>query len=96
MEKNMIKSLGAFSGLGGGSAKPKYVAQLPDVGEDGVLYLVPTGQTRDGYQIYQEFVYENGAWRAIGAYDVGINPEGLLFEDSFNASTNTLTLTKNS
>ena len=40
---------------GGGAAKPEYVAQLPTVGEEGVLYMVNSGVTRDGYAIFQMF-----------------------------------------
>ena len=83
--------LGSAS-AGGGAAKPKYVAVLPETGEEGVLYLVPTEVTRDGYQIYQEFTWDNG-WKAIGAYDVGIKPEGIMYEKSFNASTGVLITT---
>lgn len=79
--------------VGGGSAKPKYVAELPEVGEEGVMYLVPTGTTRDGYQIFQEFTWYNNAWKAIGAYDVGINPTGILYVQSFDVATNTLNTT---
>ena len=96
LHKNNLKSLGAFDGNSGGSAKPKYVSVLPQTGEEGVLYLVPSGETRDGYAIFQMFSWHEGEWVAIGAFDVGIDPTGLLYEDSFNASTNTLTLTKNS
>ena len=80
----------------GGAAKPVYVDSLPATGEEGVLYMVNSGVTRDGYAIFQMFSWHEGEWVAIGAFDVGIDPTGLLYEDSFNASTNTLTLTKNS
>lgn len=94
MYKNAIKSVGSFNGLSG-SAKPKYVAELPEVGEEGVLYLVPTDVTREGYQIFQEFIYKNGEWGAIGAYDVGVQAGGMVYEQSFNTSTNTWTVTVN-
>lgn len=81
--------------VGGGSAKPKYVAELPEVGEEGVLYLVPTDVTRAGYQIFQEFIYKNGEWGAIGAYDVGVQAGGMVYERSFDTSTNTWAVTVN-
>lgn len=71
----------------GGAAKPEYVDTLPEVGEEGVLYMVNSGLTRDGYAIFQMFSYHNNAWVAIGAFDVGINPTGIVYEQSFNADT---------
>ena len=79
--------------VGGASAKPIYVPALPETGKEGVLYLVPTGLTRDGYQIYQEFTWYNNDWRAIGAYDVGIQATGIMYMRSFDASTCTLVTT---
>ena len=79
----------------GASAKPKYVPELPEVGEEGVLYLVPTDYTRDGYQIFEEFVYISGEWAGIGAYDVGIQAGGMVYERSFDTSTNTWVVTVN-
>lgn len=77
----------------GGAAKPEYVDVLPEEGEEGVLYMVNSGVTRDGYAIFQMFSWHEGAWVAIGAFDVGINPTGIVYEQSFNASTNTWTVT---
>lgn len=77
----------------GGAAKPEYVAVLPEEGEEGVLYMVDSGETRDGYAIFQMFSWHEGDWVAIGAFDVGIKPTGILYEKSFDASTNTLTVT---
>ena len=79
--------------IGGGSAKPIYVPSLPETGKEGVLYLVPTGYTRDGYQIFPEFTWYNNGWRAIGAYDVGIQATGIVYEQSFDTTTNTWTVT---
>ena len=77
----------------GSSAKPEYVSELPEEGEEGVLYLVPSGETRQGYAIFQMFSWHEGEWIAIGAYDVGISPDGILYEENFNSSTNTLDVT---
>lgn len=77
----------------GGAAKPEYVDTLPEVGEEGVLYMVNSGVTRDGYAIFQMFSYHDNEWVAIGAFDVGINPTGIVYEQSFNSSTNTWTVT---
>lgn len=73
----------------GGAAKPEYVDSLPAEGEEGVLYMVNSGTTRDGYAIFQMFSYHENAWVAIGAFDVGIEPTGIVYEQSFDASTNT-------
>ncbi|MBO7735887.1 MAG: hypothetical protein J6S67_25180 [Methanobrevibacter sp.] len=82
-------------GGGGSSVKPQYVDVLPETGEEGVLYLVNTGVTRDGYAIFQMFIWKADAseWVAIGAFDVGINPTGIVYEQSFDASTNTWNVT---
>lgn len=77
----------------GGAAKPEYVAALPEEGEEGVLYMVDSGETRDGYAIFQMFSWHENEWVAIGAFDVGIDPTGILYEQSFDPSTNTLTVT---
>ena len=77
----------------GGAAKPEYVDVLPDEGEEGVLYMVNSGITRDGYAIFQMFSWHEAEWVAIGAFDVGIDPTGILYEQSFEAATNTLTVT---
>lgn len=79
----------AVAGAAGGSAKPKYVPELPEIGEEGVLYLVPTEYTRDGYQIFQEFTWYNNAWKAIGAYDVGIDAENIVYKDNIPYATAT-------
>lgn len=77
----------------GGAAKPIYVDTLPETGEEGVLYMVNSGVTRDGYAIFQMFSWHEGAWVAVGAFDVGINPTGIVYEQSFNTTTNTWTVT---
>ena len=85
----------AMPGIGGGSARPEYVAELPDEGEEGVLYMVPAGETREGYAIFQMFSWHNNEWVAIGAFDVGIVPGGIVYEQSFDTTTNTWTVTVN-
>lgn len=83
----------AIPSNGGGSAKPIYVDTLPQTGEEGVLYMVNSGVTRDGYAIFQMFSWHNNDWVAIGAFDVGIDPTGLVYEQSFNTTTKTWTVT---
>lgn len=83
----------ALKESGIGAAKPIYVATLPEEGEEGVLYLVNSGNTRDGYAIFQMFSWHNNEWVAIGAFDVGITPTGLVYEKSFDATTGTWVVT---
>lgn len=77
----------------GGAAKPVYVDSLPAEGEEGVLYMVNSGETREGYAIFQMFSWHNNDWVAIGAFDVGISPTGIVYEQSFDSSTGTWTVT---
>ena len=93
INKSKIKSLGAYNGHSSGSAKPVYVDTLPQTGEEGVLYMVNSGVTRDGYAIFQMFSWHNNDWVAIGAFDVGISPTGIVYEQSFDSSTGTWTVT---
>lgn len=85
--------LGSASAGGGGAAKPVYVDTLPAEGEEGVLYMVNSGVTREGYAIFQMFSWHEGEWVAIGAFDVGISPTGIVYEKSFDANTGTWTVT---
>ena len=73
------------------AASMEFVQVLPQVGKKGVLYLVNTGATREGYAIFQEFAWdeENEEWIAIGAFDSSIVPTGLVYERSFDATTGT-------
>lgn len=75
---------------GNGGKKPQFVAALPETGKEGILYLVNTGTTRDGYAIFQMFSWHNNDWIAIGAFDVGISPTGIMYVSSFDPATNTL------
>ena len=79
--------------LGPSAGKPEYVDTLPETGKEGVLYMVNTGVTRDGYAIFQMFAWHNNDWIAVGAFDVGINPTGIVYEQSFDTTTNTWTVT---
>lgn len=77
----------------------RIVATLPETGDPRYLYWVPMDETtRDGYAILQVFVWNEDTeeWNAGAAYPAYINVSGLLIEQSFDAATNTLTLTKNS
>jgi len=58
---------------GGGDAKPVYVDSLPATGEEGVLYMVNSGTTREGYAIFQMFSWHEGEWVAISALDAELD-----------------------
>lgn len=77
---------------GGGSVK--FVPELPAEGEEQYIYGVVLDEvTRDNYAIVQLFMWYNDQWAAAGAYDVDINPHGIVYESSFDASTNTWNVT---
>ena len=79
----------------GSGASTTFVNTLPETGEEGKLYLVNTGTTRDGYAIFQMFSWHENEWISVGAYDVGITPTGLVYEQSWDASTGTWVVTIN-
>lgn len=79
---------------GGGSVK--FVPELPAEGEEQYIYGVIRDEfTRDDYAIVQLFMWHNDQWEAASAYDIDLKPGGLVYESSFNTSTNTWTVTVN-
>lgn len=77
---------------GGGTVK--FVPELPAQGEEQYIYGVVLDEvTRDNYAIVQLFIWHNDQWVAAGAYDVDINPHGIVYESSFDSSTNTWNVT---
>ena len=48
----------------GGSMKAEVVESLPEVGEEGIMYLVAKESPKD--DIYDEYLYVNGVWELIG------------------------------
>ncbi len=65
-----LAAIGAGSGGGGGGAlTPIVVYELPDVGEEGVLYLVPR-QVTETKNVFDEYIYVNGGWEKIGSTDI--------------------------
>lgn len=81
---------------GGSLALIKIVSELPETGISGTLYgvLMPE-MTRDNYGIIQFFVWYENEWYAVGAYSIDIEPNGIVYEQSFDASTNTWNVTVN-
>ena len=64
----------------------KYVSVLPDVGEEGVLYLVPETAAEDG-NAFAEFIYvaEKSQYELLGAAKVDLS--GLWSHDDFSIAT---------
>lgn len=85
--KYVLGSASAGGGVGG--SHMEWVVSLPETGEADTLYLVYTGNTRQGYSIYQQFVWNatDEEWDALGAFDTTIVQQGLLYEKSFDATT---------
>lgn len=81
---------------GGSLALIRIVSELPETGVSGTLYgVLMQEMTRDNYGIIQFFVWYDNQWYAVGAYSIDIEPNGLVYEQSFNASTNTWNVTVN-
>lgn len=80
-----------------GGAEMEWVAVLPAVGKPNTMYLVPSGNTRDGYAVFQQFVWNatSQEWVAMGAFDTTIVQQGLVYEQSFDTTTNTWTVRVN-
>lgn len=65
-----LAAIGAEGGGGGGGAlTPIVVYELPTVGEEGVLYLVPR-QVTETQNVFDEYIYVNGGWEKIGSTDI--------------------------
>lgn len=76
---------------GGGTVK--FVPELPSQGEERYIYgVVLEETTREGYGIIQLFMWYNDNWYAAGAFDVDISPNGIVYEQSFDTTTNTWTV----
>lgn len=81
---------------GGSLALIRIVSELPETGVSGTLYgVLMQEMTRDNYGIIQFFVWYENEWYAVGAYSIEIEPNGLVYEQSFDASTNTWNVTVN-
>ncbi len=60
----------AISNLSG--LKVVIVAELPESGEADTLYFLPTSDTQD-QNLYDEYIYTNGAWEKIGSAAVEVD-----------------------
>ena len=63
------------SGEGGGTVSPslkfEVVSALPGTGEDGIIYLVPTGETGDNK--YEEWVWVSGSYEQMGTASLDLS-----------------------
>lgn len=58
--------------------KKEVVDSLPETGEENVFYYAPADDPEEG-NVYDEWVYENGAWERIGSTKMDLT--GYLKED---------------
>lgn len=55
------------------SFQNKIVNVLPQIGEEGILYLVPNSYGEDD-NLYKEFIFINNNWEQLGAIDSELIP----------------------
>ena len=75
-------------GISGPSLKFEVVDVLPETGEDGIIYLVPTGETGDNK--YEEWVWVNGAYEQMGTASLDLS--GFAVLDGGNTFTGDQTI----
>lgn len=81
-------------GISGDAGLIKVVNTLPEVGESGCFYGVLMQEVdREGRGIIQFFIWYNNAWKASGAYSININPTGIVYEQSWDATNAIETIT---
>ena len=56
----------------GGTIKFRTVVELPEVGEENVIYLLPNADSQE-QNSYDEYIYTNGAWEKIGSASVEVD-----------------------
>lgn len=76
-------------GISGPSLKFEVVDVLPETGEDGIIYLVPTGETGDNK--YEEWVWVDGAYEQMGPASLDLS--GFAVLDGGNTFTGDQTIT---
>ena len=62
---------GGSGGIDTPSLKFEVVSALPAAGEDGIIYLVPTGETGD--HRYEEWVWVNGSYEQMGTASLDLS-----------------------
>jgi len=65
------------------------VAELPETGQDNILYLVPKPATRGIVNYYDEYVYSNGDYELIGTTQIDLSD----YVQKSNIKTTTSTTT---
>ena len=64
------------------------VEELPETGEAGVLYLVPSEEGDEG-NLYEEFVWIEGEWEQVGSASIDLSNYATLSGDNEFAGENT-------
>lgn len=75
-------------GIAAPSLKFEVVDVLPETGEDGIIYLVPTGETGDNK--YEEWVWVNGSYEQMGTASLDLS--GFAVLDGGNTFTGDQTI----
>ena len=80
---------GGSGGIDTPSLKFEVVSALPGTGEDGIIYLVPTGETGDNK--YEEWVWVNGSYEQMGTASLDLS--GFAVLEGGNTFTGDQTIT---
>ena len=80
---------GGSGGIDTPSLKFEVVSALPAAGEDGIIYLVPTGETGDNR--YEEWVWVNGSYEQMGTASLDLS--GFAVLEGGNTFTGDQTIT---
>ena len=64
------------------------VDELPEVGQEGILYLVPSEDSSEG-NLYEEYVWVNDTWEQVGSASIDLSNYATLDGDNEFAGENT-------
>lgn len=67
---DQVQEIMAKAGFGGGSLNTQIVDELPEEGEENVVYLVPTEDEQD---MFAEWVYIEGQWNPWGVKRIDLD-----------------------
>lgn len=67
-----ISIVGNVISANSGTIKFKTVAELPETGEENVIYLLPAMNSQE-QNLYDEYIYTNDAWEKIGSAAVEVD-----------------------
>ena len=63
------------------------VVELPETGDESVIYLLPNTNTQE-QNIYDEYIYTNGAWEKIGSASVEVDLTDYVKNTDYATNTN--------